>query len=186
MSIYELDIIYALPLLFAVAFAWQLLMHKIRFRMRQYYIENDYHFVVFNQFGGARLSSTNSDQLLSLGLTSIGYPIGSSFPKTLLCYFIEILYYIIIVSGPCYFAFIIHNCLGYEIETIQDVRSFLQTVYDEFLGPRYYFLILSLFILPHLWFIYFNVRRYKYFLAEKEVNAFWGKDVHAIIQTNKE
>jgi len=50
MSIYELDIIYALPLLFAVAFPWQFLMHKVRLRMRQYYINEGYFFCCLSRW----------------------------------------------------------------------------------------------------------------------------------------
>jgi len=70
-NIYELDIIYALPLLFAVAFPWQFLMHKVRLRMRQYYINEGYFFAV-SHGGRAYMPLSESAFLQSYGVAPIG------------------------------------------------------------------------------------------------------------------
>ena len=167
MNIYKLDALSAITLLFVGAFLWQFLMHRVRFRMIKYYLKKKYVFKLHDS--SHKISTANKIMLQSRGILYMGQPVNGTqpftFPKIVNGFYLVVVYFI-----PFFFFFIINNYFFYEARLTPHFER----------GDDLTLLLLVFFsVTPHLWYIYFNIRRYKYFFLEKEGKATWGNDVLA-------
>ena len=168
MNLYELDALSAIALLFAVAFLWQFLMHRVRFRMIKYYLKKNCFFELHDS--SHRISIANRRMLQSRGILYMGQPLHRTQAFTL-AKIVNGFYLLVVYFIPFFFFSIINNYFFYEARLTPHFER----------GDDLTLLLLVFFgVTPHLWYIYFNIRRYKYFFLEKEGKTTWGDDVNKL------
>ena len=171
MNIYELDIIYALPLLFAVAFTWQLLMHKIRFRMIKHYLDEGYYFVAHAAVGLERVRKyqANGTETLGIAHRSSGEPSFS--------WIVDLTYGLLAFSIPVYFGSLSRKYLMYDAISVTGFRKTLQEGISNNDVVMLILWISLAVVLPNSWAVYFNRKRYKYYWSRKHNKTSFGDDV---------
>jgi len=161
MDFYGLDIFRAICLFYLVSFIWHYLTHHIRFVMIKYYTENGY---VFYDWG-VGYSVSLSYRLKALGIRELGTSYHQS-NKPSFSWIIDVIYYFLVFAFPIYLLIISQRYLRCSDQAVSGFKKLLQ---DGEAGKSFsmgIFWLLFCGVFPHLWAIYFNSKRFKYYMKK--------------------
>ena len=164
MNTYELDIFYMMFLFFLVAFFWHFLIHHLRFKMLKFYIKKDFkfHHLKYGPVGSYPLAEVAAYQ--ALGLVSLGWPTtnsGKFTPWSL----VDGLCHLVMFSVPIYLMGHMFDWLFNKYRDIFGCEGAIQNAMLEAIIVVISMMLLS--ILPHLWAIYFNRKRFQYYCSNR-------------------
>jgi len=130
-------------------FVWQYLIHHIRFTMLKHYIREGYRFIETDWNGGF----VSLERRKSLGISQMGISRHRKYKRSY-SWIADIIYYLSVLLVPCYF---LYSCQNYL-----DCKPSSEMV---MVWIILYFALL----------IYFNAKRYRYYIKHRESHTKWGE-----------
>jgi len=172
MNIYEVNIFYMILLFFVAAFVWHFLIHHLRFKMLKFYMKKDFKFHHFKYGPVGPYPPAEVVAYQALGLVSLGWP-TKKFGKFTPWSLVDGFCHLIMISMPIY---LIGSMIAYLFNKYRDIFGSEGALKNATLEAI--IVVISIFllsILPHLWIILFNRKRFKYYRSHRlDAQARWG------------
>ena len=157
-----LDILFVILLWFTGIFLWYFLMHHIRFKLLKYYMKRGFSFYHVPYVGSGSFSSSLRQEYQFKGLASLGWPVNENKQFTLWI-LVDCLYYLVVLLFPIICFAVMLNLYLHIYRELFDDNMILNSATIDTLT---FILCMVLFaVLPHFWIIYFNRKRYKYYIT---------------------
>ena len=161
MDFRSLDVFSAVMSLYGVAFVWQYVSHHIRFLMIKYYLRERHYFISLGNYG-----IFPKDVLHSLGVETLGISRHRTAKRSY-SWLGDITYFSLSASFPFYLLSLTQEYLRCNEQALNGMKKILQEGEAGKSFSLFVFWILFCGVFPHFWAIYFNRKRYKYYLSEK-------------------
>lgn len=164
MQINELNIVVVVFFWFVSLFALHFLMHNIRFKMLKCYIKKGFEFYHLPYVGVGSMSTSEIKRAQSLGIATLGWPI-KRFRQFTFWSVVDFVYYLVMIL----FSVI---CFGLMLDYYVDKHRQLFAIKlilgsDVVDSLTFIFCIIVFAILPHFWLVYFNRKRFKYYVHHR-------------------
>ena len=160
----HLDILCVILLWFTGIFLWCFLMHHIRFKLLKYYMNRGFGFYHVPHVGTGSFPPSLRRDYQFKGLATLGWPVSKINGFTLWC-LVDCLYYLVSYLFPMIcFAVMLNLYLNIYRELFGTNMILNNTA----ITALTFILCIILFaVLPHFWIIYFNRKRFIYYINHK-------------------